>query len=102
VTGASIAQIQGMDKQTKATSRKVIVRIAPLVAMWGLNRFLDTPKMKSALQEVDARTFVNKRKAARSVLRAGRNAASNPAWIAAGAAAIAVGIGLMAKAARGK
>jgi hypothetical protein len=31
-----------------------------------------------------------------------RNAASNRAWLAAGAAAIAVGIGLMAKAARGK
>ena len=91
-----------MDKQTKATSRKVIARIVPLVAMWGLNRFLDTPKMKSALAEVDSRTFVNKRKAARSMRRAGKNAASNPAWLAAGAAAIAVGLGLMVKASRGK
>jgi hypothetical protein len=91
-----------MDKQTKETSRKVITRIVPLVAMWGLNRFLETPKMKGAMKEVDARTYVRKRKAARSVLRAGRNAISNPAWLAAGAAAIAVGLGLMAKAARGK
>jgi hypothetical protein len=91
-----------MDKQTKETSRKVITRIVPLVAMWGLNRFLETPKMKSAMKEVDSRTYVRKRKAARSVLRAGRNAISNPAWLAAGAAAIAVGLGLMAKAARGK
>ncbi|MDQ6799599.1 MAG: hypothetical protein M3041_02045 [Acidobacteriota bacterium] len=91
-----------MDKQTKATSGKVIRRIVPLLAMWSLNRFLDTPKVKSALQEVDSRSYINKRKAARSVRRAGRNAASNPAWLAAGAAAIAVGIGLMAKAARGK
>jgi hypothetical protein len=91
-----------MDKQTKATSRKVITRIVPLVAMWGLTRFLEKPNVKSALQEVDSRAYINKRKAARSIRRAGRNAASNPAWLAAGAAAIAVGIGLMAKAARGK
>ena len=91
-----------MDKQTRATSGKVIRRVVPFLAMWGLNHFLETPKVKGALQEVDSRTFVNKRKAVRSMRRAGRNAASNPAWLAAGAAAIAVGLGLMVKASRGK
>ena len=102
MTGPSIAQIEGMDKQTKATSRKVLTRIVPLVAMWGLNRILETPKMKGAMHEVDALTYVGRRRAARSVLRAGRNAASNPAWVAAGATAIALGLGLMIKATRGK
>ena len=95
MTGASLAQIRLMDKHTKATSRKVIGRVVPLLAMWGFNRFLETPKVRGALHEVDSR-------AVRSVRRVGRNAISNPAWLAAGAAAIAVGLGLMAKAARGK
>ena len=37
-----------------------------------------------------------------SVRRMRKNAASNRAWLAAGAAAIVVGIGFMAKATRGK
>jgi hypothetical protein len=37
----------------------------------------------------------------RKVRRVGKNALSNPAWLAAGAAAIALGISLMAKAASG-
>jgi len=52
------------------------------------------------LQEVDSRAYVQKRNALRTVRRASRNAASNSAWLIAGAAAIAVGIGLMAKAVR--
>ncbi|HEY8131515.1 MAG TPA: hypothetical protein VII12_06450 [Thermoanaerobaculia bacterium] len=75
--------------------------IAPL-AVWAIGRALTTPKAQSALKELDSRTYVQKRKAIRSFKRAGRNAASRPAWLAAGAAAIAVGIGLMAKATRGK
>jgi hypothetical protein len=75
--------------------------IAPL-AVWAIGKVLTTPKAQGALKELDSRTYIQKRNAIRSVKRAGRNAASKPAWLAAGAAAIAVGIGLMAKATRGK
>jgi hypothetical protein len=83
-------------------SQQFIKRLIPALAIWAVSKGLETPSAKGALQEIDARAYIQKRKALRSVKRAGRNAASNPAWLAAGAAAIAVGIGLMAKAVRGK
>ena len=88
-----------MDKET---SHRLIKRLIPLLAIWGVTKVLETPSVKGALREADSRAYVRQRKVMRSVKRAGKNAASNPAWLAAGAAAIAVGIGLMAKAARGK
>jgi len=99
VTGASIATVQSMEE---SKSRQVIMRLIPAVAIWAVTQALETEKAKGALQEVDAHALIRKRKALRSVKRAGRNAISNPAWLAAGAAAIAVGIGLVARAARGK
>jgi hypothetical protein len=86
----------------KTKSHQLIKRLIPPIAVWAVSKALETPKAKAALQEIDSRAYVGKRNAARSVRRAGKNAASNPAWLAAGAAAIMVGIGLMAKAARGK
>jgi len=83
-------------------SHQVIKRLIPVVAVWAVGKILETDRAKGALQEVDARAYVKKRNAARAMRRAGRNAVSNPAWLAAGAAAIAVGIGLMAKAVRPK
>ena len=86
----------------RSSTHHLIKRLIPPLAVWALGRALETPKVRRALHNVDSRTYLTKRNAMRSVRRAGRNAASNPAWLAAGAAAIAVGIGLMAKAARGK
>lgn len=83
-------------------SHQAIKSLIPPLAAWVIGKILEAPRVKGALQEVDSRAFVGKRSAMRSVRRAGRNAASNPAWLAAGAAAIAVGISLMAKATRGK
>jgi hypothetical protein len=83
-------------------SHQAIKRLIPPLAAWVLGKLLEAPRVKGALEEVDSRAFIGKRTAMRSVRRAGRNAASNPAWFAAGAAAIVVGIGLMAKATRGK
>jgi len=86
----------------KQKAEKLIKRLIPFVALWGVTKVLERPNVKGALAEVDSRAFIGQRKVGRSIKRAGRNAVSNPAWFAAGAAAIAVGIGLMAKAARGK
>jgi hypothetical protein len=86
----------------RPATHHLIKRLIPPLAIWALGKVLDTPKVKGALQDIDSQTHAQKRKAMRSVRRAGRNAASNSAWLAAGAAAIVVGIGLMARAARGK
>lgn len=86
----------------KTNTHTVIKRLIPLVAVWVAGKILEAPRVKGALQEVDSRAYIQKRNAMRSVRRASRNAASKPAWLAAGAVAIAVGIGLMAKAARGR
>ncbi|HYS52413.1 MAG TPA: hypothetical protein VER58_01450 [Thermoanaerobaculia bacterium] len=75
--------------------------IAPL-AVFVVGKLLESPRARGALQEIDSRAYVQKRKVERSIKRARQNAVSSPAWLAAGAAAIAVGIGLMARAARGK
>jgi hypothetical protein len=83
-------------------SHRLIKWLIPTLAIWAVSKALEAPAAKGALQEIDSRAYVQKRKAVRSMKRAGKNAASSPAWLAAGAAAIAVGIGLMAKAARGK
>jgi hypothetical protein len=86
----------------KTDTHTVIKRLIPLLAVWGVGKVLETPRVQGALKEVDSRAYIQKRNAMRSVRRATRNAASNPAWLAAGAVAIAVGVGLMAKAVRGR
>ena len=75
--------------------------IAPLT-VWAVTKLLDSPKVKDKLQEVDARTYVAKKDATRSLRRVGRNASKNRAWLAGGAAAVAIGIGMLSKAARPK
>jgi hypothetical protein len=86
----------------KPRSHKLIQRLIPTLTVWAVGKVLATPRIKAKIQEVDSRAYVKRRNAIRSAKRIGKNAASKPAWLAAGAAAIAVGIGLMAKAARGK
>jgi hypothetical protein len=85
----------------RVTTDQVIKSLIPALAAWILTLIIEKPKVKGVLQEIDAHTFLKQRKAMRSVKRAGKNAASNRAWLAAGAAAMAIGIGLMAKAATG-
>ncbi len=83
----------------KPASDKLIKSLVAPLAVWAVSKLLERPAVKGALAELDSRAFVGRRMAMRRVRKARKNAASNRAWIAAGAAAIAVGIGLMAKAA---
>jgi hypothetical protein len=85
----------------KSRSDQVIKSLIAPVAVWAVSKILQGPKAKGALREADAYAVIAERKAMRRVRRAGKNALSKPAWLAAGVAAIAVGIGLMAKAASG-
>lgn len=75
--------------------------LTPLAA-WAVAKMLDTQPFKGASEEADAYAVIGQRRATRALRRAGRNATRNPVWLAAGAATIAVGIGLMAKATRPK
>ena len=83
-------------------SHHVINRLIPPLAVWAVGKILETPSVKGALQDVDSGAFFKSRKVKRSVRRAGKNAMDNAGWLAAGVAAIAVGIGLMTKATRKK
>jgi hypothetical protein len=79
-------------------SHQMIKRLVPPLALWIATKLLETPKVKGALSEVDSYSYIGKRKAARAVKRAGSNAVKNSTWLAASAAAFALGIGLMVKA----
>ena len=68
--------------------------ITPL-AVWAVTKVLETPKVKEKLQYVDSKTHV-------ALHRSRRNASKNRAWLAGGAAAIAIGIGMLGKATRPK
>lgn len=80
-------------------SHHIVMRLVTPLAVLAVGKLLETPKVKAALQEVDARTFVAKRSATRAIQRGARNAKDNAIWLAAGVAAITIGIGLIAKAA---
>ena len=83
-------------------SHHLVMRMITPLAVWAVTKMLDSPKVKNKLQEVDARTYMAQRDATRSLRRLGRNAAKNRAWLAGGAAAVAIGIGMLSKAARPK
>ena len=86
----------------KPNSHHLVKRLITPLAVWAVTKMLDTPKVKDKLQEADARTYIAKQDARRSLRRLGRNAAKNRAWLAGGAAAVAIGIGMLSKAARPK
>lgn len=75
--------------------------ITPL-AVWAVSKLFDTPRVKGQMQEVDARMYVAQRDAMKSLRRAGRNAVHNPVLLAGGAAAVALGIGMISRASRSK
>jgi hypothetical protein len=69
----------------------LVKRLVPAVAVWAIGKALDSQPVKKRLQRVDARFFESRKRAA-------RNARHNGRWIAAGAAAVVVGLGMMARA----
>jgi hypothetical protein len=80
----------------------VVGRVVPAIAMWGIARLLAMPKVIKASQKLDRKADKKKDRMMRSIRKAGDNARGNPGWLAAGAAAFALGVGLFARAAKGK
>ena len=75
----------------KPRSHDVIQRMIPPLAVWAVGKMLEVPRVQRALHEVDRKFYTEKRSAK-------RNAANNRAWLAAGAAAVVLGISIMARA----
>jgi hypothetical protein len=71
----------------------LIKRMVPALAVWAVGKVLETPEVKTRLAMFDERLFEKRR-------RAIRKARGNKPLFAAGAAAVALGIGLLATAAK--
>ena len=71
----------------------LVKRLAPAVAAWAIGKALDTPRVKKRFQKVDEKIH-EKRVIALDHVR------GNKRWLAAGAAACAIGLGMIAKAAK--
>ncbi len=86
----------------KSPTQRTLVGLIPPLTVWAIGKILDMPSVKGSVMELDGRTYKQRHEAARLLKRSVKNAKSNRTWLAAGAAAIVVGIGLVAKATRGK
>ncbi|HKO56156.1 MAG TPA: hypothetical protein VJ276_09780 [Thermoanaerobaculia bacterium] len=81
--------------EKKALSGDAVIRLATPVVVWALTRLVEAPRVQKALKRVDKKTD-SKAKAAK------RNAKSNRAFVTAGAAALVLGLGLIARGAAKK
>ncbi|MEA2162557.1 MAG: hypothetical protein QOK37_684 [Thermoanaerobaculia bacterium] len=79
-----------------------MTRLIPPLTIWAIGRILDMPSVKGSVMELDGHAYKKRHEAIRSVKKSVKNARSNSSWVAAGAAAIAIGIGLITKATRSK
>ena len=80
----------GRMKPIKPT-HALVKRLVPAVAVWAIGKALDSQRVKKRLQKVDESVYKKRRLAV-------HNARNNVPWLAAGAAACAIGIGMIAKA----
>ena len=69
----------------------LVKRLVPAVAVWAIGKALDSQRVRKRLQKVDESVYKKRRLAV-------HNARNNVPWLAAGAAACAIGIGMIAKA----
>jgi hypothetical protein len=84
----------------KSPTHKTLTRLIPPLTLWAIGKILDMPSVKGSVMELDGRAYKQRHEAARSIKRGVKNARSNSSWLAAGAAAIVVGVGMMARATR--
>jgi hypothetical protein len=86
----------------KSPTRTTMMRLVPPLAVWAIGRIFEIPSVKGNVMVVDGLANKQKYDLNRSLKRAVKNAKSNIPWLAAGAAAIVIGVGLMAKASTGE
>jgi len=84
----------------KSPTRATMMRLVPPLAVWAIGRILELPSVKGKVMEIDGRANKQKYDLGRWLKRGINNAKSNIPWLAAGAAAIVAGVGLLAMSAR--
>lgn len=84
----------------KTATEMVLTRLAAPLAVWAVTQFLQRPTVRGAMRRVDSRAVEQGENTRRRLRRAGKNMRSNPVWVAAGMVTIAVGIGLITRAAQ--
>jgi hypothetical protein len=75
----------------RTRTHALVKRLVPAVMVWAIGKALDTPRVKKKLQKVDEKVYKKR-------VIALNNARSNTSWLAAGAAACVLGLGMIAKA----
>jgi hypothetical protein len=88
--------------KVKSPTRTTMTRLIPPLAVWAIGRILDLPSVKGSVLQLDGETYKRRHDIVHSFKKGLRNARSIASWAAAGAAAMAIGIGLVAKAAASK
>ena len=88
--------------KVKSPTRTTMTRLIPPLTIWAIGRILDLPSVKGSVMQLDGETYKRRHDAVRTFKKGLKNARSNASWVAAGAAAMAIGIGLVAKAAASK
>ena len=86
-----IATVSAMEP--RKPTHALVKRLVPAVAVWAIGKALDSKPVRKRIQKVDERVY-------RKRVVALNNARHNRRWLAAGAAACVVGLGMIAKAAK--
>lgn len=82
-------------------THQLIKRMVPALAVWGIGKVLEIPAVKQKIERIDSRFFEDRVAAKRIFRRSAKTAVrKNRTLLAAGATALAVGIGLIASATR--
>ena len=84
----------------KPGKQSLMLRIIAPVTLWAIGRTFEIPPVKRAISKADDRLQAGKKDVYRSLHRGARNAARRRGWLAASAAAFALGVSFMARAAR--
>jgi hypothetical protein len=98
--GACSHKSQEDTMNVKSPTHTTLKRLIPPLTIWAIGKILETPSVKASVTGVDGLAYKKRRAVARSIKRSVKNVKSNSSLFAAGAAAIVVGFGLMAKATR--
>jgi hypothetical protein len=86
--------------KTKVERDAVLMKLVAPVAIWALGQIFAVPRIEKSTARFDRAAHKQQERALKSLRRTRKNVIANRGWLAASAAAFALGIGLMSKAAK--
>ncbi len=86
----------------KSPTHATLTGLISALAAMAVGKILELPSVRGGVRDLDSRVYKQQRDLSRSLKRGVKNAKSNIPWLAAGVVVIIVGVGLVAKASRGK